>query len=157
MLPVGSSASTTAVVGRERPRDGDPLALPARELRWAVMVAVTDTHAIEEVPSTFATALTRPVVEHQGERDVLERIRTREEVEGLEDKPDLSTSERGTFVVGGGGDVVAGDLNGSFRGCVECTHEVHQRALTRPARSHNRSVRSRGEREKYICTAGNGC
>src|SRR6185436_14160344 len=83
----------------ERARDRDPLALTARELVRQVIRAVGETDALEHALGLgLALREAQPAVD-QRLHDVLQRVRTRQQVEALKDEADLLITDVGELVL----------------------------------------------------------
>jgi hypothetical protein len=90
---VASSKQHELGVHRQGPRDGHALLLPARELRWIDVQLVAEPHLGEQRRRGVLCRRARhPLHHHRREADVLERRHVREQVEPLEDHPDLGAA-----------------------------------------------------------------
>src|SRR5690606_2697719 len=107
--------------------DGDALALPAGELVRLVVHPVSEADAHERLGGALAAlALALPGVD-QRELDVLEAVDARQQVERLEDEPDLAVAHRGEVVVRERRDVAVVEDVAAGGGDVEAADNVHQR------------------------------
>ena len=104
---MGSSARMIARVVDQRAGDGDALALPAGKLVRAVVHAVAETDVFERLPGLVAAHGGGEAGVDERQFDVVQAVRTGQEVEGLEDEADLLIADGGEFVVIHGGDVLA--------------------------------------------------
>ena len=98
----------------------------------------------------------RVIAETERQRHVLRRRQRREQVEELEDHPDMVASERGSFLVAEGVHVDALDLDLPLIGRLEAAEDVQQGALAAAARAHDRDelARVHGERDTSDGLAG---
>jgi len=90
---VGSSARMTAGSLTKRPRDGHALLLAARELARMMRLAIGEPHRLQARPGAAAALAGGEAGVEQGKLDVLERGSCAEQVELLEDEPDLEVSD----------------------------------------------------------------
>src|SRR3954453_9370770 len=75
--------------------------------------------------------------ELQRQQDVLLGGERRQQVERLEDEPDVTTAKLGELAVVHADDLRAGDRDGALGGDVEAGEDVHQGGLARPRRAHD--------------------
>ena len=97
-LPVGSSANTTVGPGDERARDRDALLLAAGELGRAVRAAVREPDALEQVLEELRVGLLAG--DRQRQHHVLLGGQHRQEVEELEDEPDVLAAQHRHVAIG---------------------------------------------------------
>ena len=76
----------------------------------------------------------------QRQLDVVQRRRARQQVEGLEDEPDLLVPDPGQLVVVHLADLLAVQQVAALARRVEAADQVHQRGLARPRRPHDGHV-----------------
>src|ERR1039458_9967859 len=79
--------------------NGHALALTAGKFVGLVMYAVGQTDLRERVERDLAALLRGHAGVNQRQFDVVQRIRARQQVEGLEDKPDFAVADFGELVV----------------------------------------------------------
>ena len=120
----------------ERPRDGDALALAARELIWQVVGTVLEADGLEEVHGALRALPVADACVDERQGDVLERRDAREQVEVLEDEPDLLVARPREGIVVEAGDLLPVKLVGALRRAVEAAEDVHERRLARAGRPH---------------------
>ena len=124
----------------QRARDGDALALPARELVGMVAHAVLEADALERLGGAPAALGARhPRVDHR-QLDVLERGGARQQMEGLEHEPDLAVADAGELVLRGVLDRLLVEAIGAGAGRVEAADQVHQRRLAAARGAHDGEV-----------------
>ena len=87
-------------IGHQRPRDGHPLPLSARELVRPVLHAVRQPDRLEGLLGAPPPLRLRHPGVDQGQLDVVEDVGAREEVEGLEDEPDPAVADLGQLGLG---------------------------------------------------------
>ena len=122
-------------VGDEGSADGDALLFAAGHDVGAVLAAVGEAEAVEElVHFSVEVGL---LVEHEGEGDVFPGGEGGDEVEGLEDEADLAAAEEGEVVVGEAGDVLAFDDHVATVGAGEAGHEVEEGGLAGSGGAHD--------------------
>jgi hypothetical protein len=120
----------------QRPGDGYPLALAARELVGLVLQPVGEAHFLDEVPHYLRARLPgQGSPEQEGKLDVLEDVEDRNEIEGLEDEADLLAAVAGQLLVAQGLDVGPIDAHDSRGRQVDAAEHVEHRALARARRS----------------------
>src|SRR5262249_61032314 len=115
----------------EGPRDGDALLLPARELARVVASTVGQTDCGEPLARARAPLACGEGGVEQRQLDVLERRRSRQQVELLEDEPDLGVADPGELVRREAGHVLAVELVASGARRVEAAQQVHEGRLAR--------------------------
>ena len=124
----------------ERPRDRDPLALAAGQLRRPVGEAVAEADALERGPRRVPPlAAADPRVEQPG-GDVVDRGQRVLEVEGLEHEPDLVGAQPGELAVRRLGDVAPGDPDLAARRALERAEDRQHRRLARSRRTDHRDL-----------------
>ena len=139
-FPVGSSASRI---------DGLFTSARAIATRWRCPPESSfgrcDARSVSSTLSSAALARSDPILRRhagvdQRQLDVVERGRARQQVEGLEDEPDLLVPDAGQVVVVHRRDFLAVEQVAALRRRVEAADQVHQRGLARPRRPHDRDV-----------------
>ena len=83
----------------QRQGDGEPLHLTARELAGEVTAAIAETDHVEQNVRSGKRISTRAAGEGQWDSDVLTRRQGRDQVERLEDEPDVGATKFGEFLV----------------------------------------------------------
>ena len=131
-LPVGSSARRIVGLGHERARDRHALLLAARQLIGEVVEPVAQADRRQRIHRALVALgrlhLVGAVVE-QRQLDVVERRGPRQQVEPLEDEPDLPVADDGELVLRHARDVLAVEDVGAARRPIEAAEDVHQRGL----------------------------
>ena len=74
-----------------------------------------------------------PVAEEVGQEHVLQRGQRGQQVEALEDEPDLGVAQRGQVLIADGAHVAAEDARLSFEVAIEPAEDVQQRGLAAAA------------------------
>ena len=143
-LPVGSSANTTAGCEHERARDRDALLLAAGELRRAVRAAVAEADDLDQLLEPLAVGLAAR--DRQRQHDVLLGRQHRQQVEELEDEPELVAAQLGQRAVVEPCELGPVDETEPDVGRVEAGEDVHQGRLARAGRAHDRGEPARGSR-----------
>src|SRR5216683_3323605 len=108
----------------------------AQLLGWLVVCAVGKTDRVQGFERA-GTAVWRPRVD-QWHLDVVQRGRTRDEVEALEDKTDLAVADGRKLVVVEPGDVGPVEEVASAGRHVQAADDVHQCRFARAAGAHDR-------------------
>ena len=116
------------------PGDGDPLALPTRELGGTDMRALGQADQVQGIEGALAALLEGDAGVEEPVGHVVQHGGVLGQEELLEDEPDPSGPQIGHFVVGHGGDVQPGDPHLAAGGAVEGPHQLHQGGLARPRR-----------------------
>ena len=116
----------------------DPLLLPAGELARAVLQPVVETDRRDDLVDPRLVA--GLAAEHQREEDVLPGVERGDQVVRLEDEADLGPAQLGQVLVVELGEVGVADVHGAGRERVEPGEAVHQGALPRTRRTHDRGV-----------------
>ncbi len=119
----------------QRPGDGDPLALAARELRRLVPEPVLEADALQRrlgAPPPFADR--HPGVQ-QARGDVVGRRQRLQQVEALEHEADAPRAQGRQLAVAHPPGVDAGDVHRPGRRPVEQAHELQQGRLARARRA----------------------
>src|SRR6266511_3657067 len=117
--------------------DRDALALAARQLVRLVVHAVAQAHAFEGPRGLGAPLPGRHPGVDQRQLHVVERVGAREEVELLEDEPDLFVPDARQFVVRQIAHLLAVEPVLAGSGRVEAPDQVHERGLPRARRAHD--------------------
>src|SRR5437016_10033757 len=120
--------------------DRDALALPARQLVGPVVHPVAQPDAGERPGGLLAPLARRLPRVDQRQLHVVERRRTRQQVEGLEDESDLLVADAGQLVIGQIAHLLPVQPVFARRGCVQAADQVHERRLARTRRPHHRDV-----------------
>ena len=124
----------------QRARDRHPLPLPARQLVRLVRGPVRQADGPDRLDyARLARGRLDPGVD-QGQLHVLRRRAAREQVERLEDEPDLPVAYVGKLVVGQRADLDAVQPIRAAGRRVEAAQHVHQRRLARTAGAHDGHV-----------------
>ena len=100
--------------------------------------AVAESHALERVRGLVAPLPGRHPRVDQRQLDVVQRVRPGEQVERLEDEPDLLVADAGQFIVGQIAHLLAVEPVLAAGGRIEAADEVHERGFPRPGRAHDR-------------------
>src|ERR1051326_551311 len=122
------------------PRDRHPLPLSAGELVGPVIHPVREAHAAERGAGALAPGPRRHPAVHQRELDVLQRRRAGQEIEGLEDEPDLPVPHPGERVVRHAGHFLPVEPVFAAGRRVETADQVHQRGLAGARGAHDRGI-----------------
>ena len=123
-------------LGQQRTRDRNTLLLAAGELGRPVRSPVHQADGLEQLTLPLRIGLASG--DRQRQLDVLLRRQHRQEVEELEDEPDLVAPQPGELLVVQADDLGAVDLDRSRGGLVETGEDVHERRLPRAGRAHDR-------------------
>ena len=113
--------------GHERPGHGDALLLAAGELRGLVREALAQADAGDDLVEPALVGLAAGEAGRQ--HDVLGRREHREQVEELEDEPDVVAAQLRERVVVEPADVDPADGHLARGGLVEAGEDVHERRL----------------------------
>ena len=97
----------------DRARDGDALALSARELIGAVVLAPAQTDRGERLVDAAAPLDAPDAAEEERQLDVPRRGQARHQMEELEDEADLLAADAGELLVGERADLVAVETVGA--------------------------------------------
>src|SRR5687768_6865482 len=120
-------------------RNGNALLLSARELVWEVVGSICQADNLQTVHRALANLSrgmsARATVKH-GQLDILERSRTREEVEALKHESKFLVPDVGELVLVELGDIDAVKQVRAFRRTVETSEQIHQGRLSGSAGSH---------------------
>ena len=114
-----------------------PLALPPGELVRPVAHPIVELDQAERGGSPLVPGRRRHTGIDQGQLDVVQRGSPRQQVERLEDEPDLLIPDAREVVVVHPADVLAVQQVLAPRRRIETADEVHQRRLARPRGSHD--------------------
>src|SRR5829696_6216890 len=106
-------------VDGQRASDGDALALAAGELVGEMVHPRFELHERKQLTRALLDFLARPAAQVQRQADVLERRQRRQQVEELEDEPDLVAADSGQLIVGEAGERFAVDADLSRSRAVE--------------------------------------
>ena len=121
----------------QRAGDRHPLALPPGELVRPVAHPIVELDQAERSGRPLVADRRRDARVDQGQFDVVQRGRPRQQVERLEDEPDLLVPDAREIVVVHPADVLAVQQVLAARRRIETADEVHQRRLARPGGSHD--------------------
>ena len=83
----------------KRPSDCHPLALAAGEFVRQMIQALAQTDQVQQLSRTFLNFLARPAAQMQRKRHVLQARKSRQQIEELEDEPDLVAANASQIVV----------------------------------------------------------
>ena len=121
--------------GGERPGNGDPLLLPARQLAGQVLQLLFQAKRRHNFPDKGFVYC--PPIQLDGQDDVLPYAEHRHQIVGLEYKADLPPPEDGQLLVLERKDILA--VHGYFAGggAVESAQHMQQGALARTRRAHD--------------------
>jgi hypothetical protein len=137
-------------IDRERTRDGDALTLTARELVGQVLQAMGELHERQELAGALVDFQPRPAAQVQRKTDVFQAGERRQEVEELEDEPDLVPSDAGQVVVRELGQRPSLDAHGAAGGSIEPANQVEERRLARPRRPDDRDHFAGLDRQRHV-------
>ena len=140
--------------GDEGAGDGDTLLLATRKLRWPVGAAIIEADGVDQMVDPRAVDVAAG--DRQGQDDVLLGRQHGQEVERLEDEPDLLPPQLGQIVVVERCYLGAVDRDRSGGGPVEPREAVHQRRLARAGRAHDRAELAAAERDRHACEGVHG-
>ena len=133
-------------VVQEGPRDRHALLLPSGELARAVVDAIAETDLLERAERALSSRVAISSVDER-QLDVLDRVETREQIEGLEDEAEMLVAKTGELVVGELADVLAGqEIRATVRD-VEAAKDVHQGRLAGAGGTHHREELARPDVE----------
>ena len=122
----------------ERPGDGEALALATGQRARRRLRLVRQAEQVEQVSATRLRRLALQPGHHGGERHVLQDGHALEQVEELEDDPDVLAAHPGQLVLGLAGDLLVGEHDRALVGLVEAGDEVEQGRLAAARRAHDR-------------------
>ena len=126
-------------IDRQRPRNRDALALAAGELVGQMIDALSEADEIAAVRRARVLRLpARPAPQMQRQGDVLGGRQRRQQVEELEDEPDLVAPHARQRVVGRAAPAAARRSTRRPSSADRGTHDVQQRRLARPRRADDR-------------------
>jgi len=132
------------IVG-QRTGERDALLLAARELRRVMVSAIGQSHLVEQ-PSCAGGRVASACNFHRN-ADVLEGGQRRNEMEELEDEPDLLAAQSGELVLAERGDIGAVNQDRPRRGRVEAGNQTEQCRLAAARGADDREELTRGDRE----------
>ena len=124
-------------VVHQRPGDGHPLPLAARELVGPVVHPVLQSHPRERGRGPLAPLPAARAGIDQRQLHVVQRRRAGQQVERLEDEPDLPVPDAGQLVVGEPRDLLAVEPVFAAGGRVEAAEQVHHGGLARARGPHD--------------------
>ena len=124
----------------ERPGDCDALLLSAGELGRLMMGPVGQAHFFEHLHGPLPLLMLGEALPRvaQGHENVLQGSRAGEEIEALKDEADDPVAQAGPLLRAETGDLPAVEPVLAGGGVVEAPEDVHERALARAARAHER-------------------
>ncbi len=114
-------------VVHERARDGHALPLTARQFVGTMGHAIDELHFRERSLRSLQTVLGRHAGVDERQLDVVQRRGSRQQVERLEDEPDLLVADAGQFVVVHLAGLLAVQQIRTLGRGVEAADEIHQR------------------------------
>src|SRR5262245_14374644 len=132
----GLVAEQKGRIGDDRPRDPDPLLLPARELARIVTHAVAQADDLQSRLDVTPALRLRQAGKQERELHVLERGEHGNQVVHLEDEPDVARAPRGQLAGGHVRQLVTRDGDTAGRGHVEAAEQIEQGGLAGAARAH---------------------
>jgi hypothetical protein len=121
----------------QRAGNGDTLLLAAGELTRDMVLAAAEPDRSERRAGTRVLLGERQIAVVERQLDVLQRRRTRQQIEVLEDEAEAPVAQRGARVGGQVSDVDAAETVGPARRSVEAPDDVHERRLPRSRGSHD--------------------
>src|SRR5262245_3945207 len=143
-------------VGNERARDRDALLLSARHLVRMVIDARTEADRFERgLRQLMALRSFDPAGIKERELDVLERGRSRQEIEPLEDEADLLVPYLGELALRELGHVATVETIGPGGRSVQASKEMHEGRLPRARRSGQRDEFARLHVERHAAQRAN--
>src|SRR5262249_12583541 len=126
----------------ERTGDGHALLLSARKLGGQMMLALAESHGRQRRAGLLVLLGERYVAVEKRQLDVFNGAGARNEVEVLEDEPQLLIANGGALIGGQIRDVGAAEVIGAARRAVEAADDVHERRFARARRPHYGDERS---------------
>ena len=133
-------------IGGERARDRDPLLLTTRELGRQVVELVPEPHELEVVPRTLeALALRAAPGKVERQHGVLERRQRRQQLEELEDDPDVRAPPDGQLLLAHLVETLPVDRDLPRRRPVDPGDQVEDRRLAAPRRADDRHHLARAD------------
>ena len=136
--PVGPSAEQDGGIDRKSSRNGDALALAAREFIGEMRQAVLELNERQQLTGTIVDLSTRPAPKVEWETNVLHTGQRRQQVEELKDEANLVPSNLGQLIIRQLNEASAIDRDGPRRRAIQTAHQVEQRGLSRARWSDNR-------------------
>src|SRR5215472_7240459 len=127
----------------QRPRNRDPLGLPARQRGGQCVEPASHPDLVEGTGRRPEPVAARRLVVELGDQHVLQRRAVGQKVERLEDDPDPPPAQRGPVLVTQRGSVQAVQQVAARGRRVEQAEQVQQRRLARPRRPGHRDVVAR--------------
>jgi hypothetical protein len=136
-------------LGDDGAGDRDALLLSAGELARGVVLAAGEADGVQRRERASASLAGRHATVHQRKLHVLERARSPEQVEALEDEPDVVATEQRELV-----EIELGDLDPAKEvraggRAIEAADDVHARRLAGAARADDRHELAVGDRERH--------
>ena len=124
----------------QRARNGHPLLLPARKLRGLMIHPVAQSHQLQHRLAAFLGLAFRQMFRRVIERHqhILERRGPRQQIEILKDEADLGIPHHRAILRRQLGNILPIQPVFATRGPVQTAQDVHERALARPAGTHQR-------------------
>ncbi len=124
----------------ERPGDRHALLLAARQGVRFVGHAVRETHRTEQIQGPLLRVVGIGVRVEKREKHVVQDAQPGQEVEELEDEADALVADARELPVVEGREVLSRQAVAAARGLVQEADDVHERALARSRRPHERHV-----------------
>ncbi len=153
-LGVGGVERAGGLVGQEQlspadhgPGDGNPLALPARQLVGVVRRPVLQPEVVERLERRRLGLAGRDAVELERQGDILHRAEPGQQVVVLEDVPDGLAAQPRLAVARQRGQRTAADVDLAAGRVLEAAGDGQQRALARAAGAHDGHQRPGVDRE----------
>jgi len=120
--------------------DGDALLLPAGQFLGAMRESIAEADEVQLLDRPNMSLLARHLLVEERDHHVVDDRQFADQVEGLEDEADLPSAHLAQFVVRHLGDVsTIKDVRPRGR-AVEAAEDVHEGALARAGRAHDRNV-----------------
>src|SRR6267378_3352474 len=130
----------------QRPGDGDALPLAPGKRGWPRARLVGEADPVERLPRS-ALRVGNAVAEEVGQENVLQRGEGGEQVEALEDEPDLRVPQGGKLRVGDGAQIAAEHQRFARELAIQAAQDVQQRALSAAALALDRKELAAAHRE----------
>ena len=134
----------------ERSRDRRPLELAAAELMREMIAAIREPYEIHQLRGALADGRHPPTLEEKRKADVLEHSHRRQEVEKLEDDPELSPSIFRQLRLTRPVQCDLADENIPGVRLIEPSYYVEQSALPAPAGPRERDEFVRRDLQRYV-------
>ena len=118
-------------IHRQRARNGDALALSARQLVRKMVHARGQLHEVEQLARAIVDLLPRPAAQVQRQRHVLDARQARQQIEELKDEAELVPPHRRQPIVCEAVEALAVERDGARRRPVQPADEIQQRRFSR--------------------------